>query len=613
MSLNATLNNAISGLAMAQRSLTTVSNNIANVSTPGYTKKTTTQHAIVAGGVGMGVTAGELKRSIDALLQREQRTTTADLARSTVVNDTYTRLQLSSLGSSSNNLSDLLSSFQAAVGTLANSPSNSAAKAGVVATGNAVAHAIGATADLIQTLRGDADKQIAAQVAEINDQLAQLQSINVQLGRGTPAAELLDTRDSLLDSLASKLDISISEQANGQVHVNTSNGTTLLDDKARIVTYKPASTVTSGTRFGAIAVYSPGQIDPGTGEPLPSAHGVELVSSGLRSGAASPGASIDSSIGSGSLAGLLEVRDSLLPKLNDEISTLSTTIVQSLNAAHNASTSVPLPSSLTGSRLDTSSFAGADKSGTFKLAVLDASGGVVASATLDLASYASMSDLVADLNGQLGGAGSATVGANGALFLTTASNANGLAYVEGDSRIDTTAADGSVSSQGLAQYLGLNDLFTAAAGEPTSFKIRDDIAANPGLLANATSGVGGSPEAWSTGGAGDATGIQALAAAFTKASAFAATGTVPATTASFMSYAGSIAANLATKTVSSQSALETKQDLNDALAAQQSTVSGVSIDEELSRLITYQQAYTAAARLIQVSSDLFDKLFSAAS
>ncbi|SNB61751.1 flagellar hook-associated protein 1 FlgK [Arboricoccus pini] len=613
MSLNATLNNAVSGLAMAQRSLTTVSNNIANVSTTGYTKKTTTQYAAVTGGIGMGVTAGELKRSIDALLQREQRTTTADLAKSTVVNDTYARLQLSALGSSSNNLTDLLSSFQTAVDALANSPTNSAARASLVATGNAVASAIGSTADLIQTLRGDADKQIGDQVAEINDQLTQLQGINLQLGRGVPAAELLDTRDSLLDSLSSKLDISISEQADGQVHVNTSNGTTLLDDKARVVAYTPASTVTTETTFGAIAVYAQGQIDSITGEPLASTRGVELVSSGLRANAASASDSIDSSIDSGSLAGLLEVRDSLLPKLNDELSTLSTSIVQSLNAAHNASTSVPLPASLTGSRQDTSSFAAASKSGTFKLAVLDASDGLVASATLILSSYASMTDLVADVNSQLGGAATAAIGADGALSLSTASSANGLAYVEGDSQITTTAADGSSSTQGLAQYLGLNDLFTSSASQPTRFKIRDDIAADPALLGNATTSVGGLPETWSTGGAGDASGIQALAAAFTTARSFAATGTVPAATTSFMTYAGNIAANLATKTSDAQSAVDTKQDLSDALAAQQSTVSGVSIDEELSRLITYQQAYTAAARLIQVSSDLFDKLFSAAS
>ena len=43
-----------------------------------------------------------------------------------------------------------------------------------------------------------------------------------------------------------------------------------------------------------------------------------------------------------------------------------------------------------------------------------------------------------------------------------------------------------------------------------------------------------------------------------------------------------------------------------SLANQQSSVSGVSIDEESANLIRYQQAYEAAAKVITTIASLFD-------
>ena len=37
-------------------------------------------------------------------------------------------------------------------------------------------------------------------------------------------------------------------------------------------------------------------------------------------------------------------------------------------------------------------------------------------------------------------------------------------------------------------------------------------------------------------------------------------------------------------------------------------MSGVNLDEELSRLVLYQQAYSVSARLVSITNDLFDDL-----
>jgi flagellar hook-associated protein 1 FlgK len=44
------------------------------------------------------------------------------------------------------------------------------------------------------------------------------------------------------------------------------------------------------------------------------------------------------------------------------------------------------------------------------------------------------------------------------------------------------------------------------------------------------------------------------------------------------------------------------------LGAQREVVSGVSIDEEMVRLIEHQQAYAAAARLVQVADEMLREL-----
>jgi len=52
----------------------------------------------------------------------------------------------------------------------------------------------------------------------------------------------------------------------------------------------------------------------------------------------------------------------------------------------------------------------------------------------------------------------------------------------------------------------------------------------------------------------------------------------------------------------------TQQTLLDSLTLKQGQVSGVNLDEELTQLIIYQQAYSAAARVITTSTTLFDIL-----
>ena len=57
-----------------------------------------------------------------------------------------------------------------------------------------------------------------------------------------------------------------------------------------------------------------------------------------------------------------------------------------------------------------------------------------------------------------------------------------------------------------------------------------------------------------------------------------------------------------------KSAAANDQALADDLTAHRAEVAGVNLDEELSRLVLYQQAYSVSARLISITGQLFDEL-----
>ena len=66
MSLEITLQNAISGLQTAKQSLQVISNNVANVNTEGYTRKIIEPTSRVISGIGFGVELANATRNVDA-------------------------------------------------------------------------------------------------------------------------------------------------------------------------------------------------------------------------------------------------------------------------------------------------------------------------------------------------------------------------------------------------------------------------------------------------------------------------------------------------------------------------------------------------------------------
>ena len=93
MSLNSILNIATSGLATAQTQLRVVSDNVANVNTPGYVRKIAEQSSLTTEGVGSGVAVTRIRLATDRFLQAASLNAGAEASRQGVRYELYDRIQ----------------------------------------------------------------------------------------------------------------------------------------------------------------------------------------------------------------------------------------------------------------------------------------------------------------------------------------------------------------------------------------------------------------------------------------------------------------------------------------------------------------------------------------
>ncbi|MFO1048643.1 MAG: flagellar basal body rod C-terminal domain-containing protein [Geminicoccaceae bacterium] len=621
MSLNAVLSNALSGLAVAQNALAVTSNNVANANTAGYSRQVAQQESVVLAGRGAGARSLPTTRAVDDLLTARARDQASRVGRSDALDTIHQQIQdriLGAPGDASQGLSARLTDLATAAEALAAGPEEAGLGAGLLGAGEGLARAISGAGSEVQAMRREVDGQIADTVTSANATLARLADINEALTHNGATPDLLDSRDRLLDDLAQQLDVSVNFGPRGVTTVYARGGAALLDGELRQLVYEPATEVGQTTSFGAIRIFDAEDIDAATGQPLAGTVGDLLVSAGVRAelpselqGDAIPDAAqqIVSPLRTGRLQGLLEARDRLLPDLADELGELADLTRFTLNAAHNSANPNPPATSLTGTRTDTDAFAGAVRSGTAYLAVIDRTSGAVATTiAIDVAGSADASALAASLSAGLGGYGSAAIDGAGRLVISAAGN-YALAVSEADSAITATDAQGHARAQGFSHFFGLNDLLVVGAGGPTELRVRTDLAADSRLVSRSVLDVDvGPPMTAQLGGKGDNRGAQALAAAFETATAAVPRGALPGGSFKLADYAAELVAVRAgaAERASADSALD--QDLLEDLDLRRSEVSGVNLDEELSRLVLFQQAYSVSARLLAITNQLFDDL-----
>ncbi|HEX8028936.1 MAG TPA: flagellar hook-associated protein FlgK [Vicinamibacterales bacterium] len=576
---------AFSGLSATQVQISVASANISNADTKGYTEKTANQSSSVTSGVGTGVTISGITSAVDKLLLKSLVGANSDLGAADTNNSYLTELQQlygsTSSGDSSTtgtSLANTIAAFESALSSLASTPSSASLQSNAVSALAAVTNQLQQTSSGIQKLRSNADQDIASSVTDINSDLQQISDLNKQIKQeaaaGQSTADLEDQRNSALQDLASQMNVSYFTTSSGDLQVYTGSGQALVDSTAHPLSYTAAPSVTASTTYTAGS-----------------------ATSGF-SGITVNGVDITSQISSGKVSALITLRDQTLPAAQSQLDELAQQLASSVNAVSNQGTSVPPPTSLTGTATvsNSTSFAG---TGTVRIAVADKSGNLVSYQDIDLSAYSTVGALAAKIN-TISGV-SASVDANGHLSISATGSGNGVAINQMTS---------SVGGEGFSQYFGLNDLITGTSA--SNIGVRSDILSGTAALPTATLDASstltvGNPVLSS----GSATVVNALSSALTGSTNFAMAGGLGATTGSFTDYAAAIVANVAGKASQASATYTSKQTAQSTYASSLSSQSGVNIDQESANLSALQNKYAAASQIITTINSMFSALMTA--
>ena len=218
-----------SGAVNAYRqALSTTSNNIANVNSPGYSKRALqiSESFPVQEGIfsfGSGAQAEAVARAYDEFIERSLRDATGDLSVNEPVIQ-YANRVIDLMATESGSLSNAIDNFFNAAQLLSSQPSSLTYRNEFLNSAEVVASRFNDISAQVDRVAEDAEAEFRAAVDELNALSAQLLVVNKQLNRKTSVDQqppgLLDQRDAILRDMASLTKIGVTESPSGQVSVN---------------------------------------------------------------------------------------------------------------------------------------------------------------------------------------------------------------------------------------------------------------------------------------------------------------------------------------------------------------------------------------------------------
>jgi flagellar hook-associated protein 1 len=312
-SLHGLIDTARSALLAHQLALNVTGHNVANVSTEGYTRQRLELGARSGSeqrltGIGAGVEPVALQRlrmeSFDRAYRRELGGLGAAEQRDQLLQGVE-----SLVGEPGNpGVGNALDSFFSAWADLGNEPAEESYRRAVLESGDRLAGRLNQLSGQLKAEREDMNLEVERIGRELNDKAARIAALSQRITdaeqTGEVASDLRDSRDLLVDDLSKMVELRSGEDAQGTFRVWV-GGRALVD----------------GTNaFGFTQKLGEG----GDGTVLASLHWSDTGS--------------ELKTPSGELAGLLDVRDRVLPARLAELDQLADTLVEQVNSLHGQGT-----------------------------------------------------------------------------------------------------------------------------------------------------------------------------------------------------------------------------------------------------------------------------------
>lgn len=206
------LNSATSGMTSAQTVLQTISHNVANANTDGYSKQRVTLETnnpfnkSGVGQLGTGVRVSGVIRVVDDAVVEQLRDENSTLAKFESKSDALQQLEAIFNEPSKTGLSNNLSEVFASWTYLGSNPEIATAKTMVVQNSETMTDTMNHMATQLEKLQGNTLKGIEQDVKDFNTKLEQLHSLNKQvsysISSGQTPNDLLDKQDALLSEMS---------------------------------------------------------------------------------------------------------------------------------------------------------------------------------------------------------------------------------------------------------------------------------------------------------------------------------------------------------------------------------------------------------------------------
>ena len=552
-----TLSSAKLGLLAQQLAIEVTGQNVANVETEGYSRQDVSFEAntprghIKYGGLhqlGTGVRIASIERAHDQFLFT-QIMDEGDLTGSTEVKkEIFEQLEVLFNEGSGRSLNDALSLFFSSIHDLATNARGLPERVNLISKAEHLASTFNQTGNQLFTIQRNIDATIETEVAEINTLTTQIGKLNESIHANEPTSQYKanDLRDNR-DRLVKEL----SKKIDIQLVQESDNqiSLTLKDGTALVLKDQvfDLSTSINANNESFNDVY----IDTG-----------------------STTKNITSTIKGGELRGYLDMRDTEVESILDKTNILSGSFIQEFNSIHREGFGIDGSSGLDFfTPLDVTVDHDADNTGTAVVSMTNASPTTVSVDEFEIAFTGSNEFTLNNLT---------TNASSGTFTFTTGSTFN--------------IKDGfAVAISG-----------TAASGDKVTFSVSEDAASLMSVSSTIT--ADGQKIAAGTTTNGDGGNALLMADLQNELVFNSVTWSSESGSFTFDEYYNAVVSTIGIESFSAQAILRQQEGVMLQLNSRRESISGVSIDEEMIKMIKFQQAYNASARMISMVDEMLDTL-----
>ena len=565
-------------LNTATKSLDTVSHNVSNVNTEGYSRQEvvqgtrTPEYVPSEGWYGTGVQVTNVVQMVDRLLSARITDKISDQEYYDSHLTQMERLETLANEAGETGIGQQLTEFFNAWQDVSNNPESSAVRSALRETANNLINRLETLSQDLLVVDRDMDTYLADATTEVNAICRRISELNSEILRtensGFTANDYRDERVRQLNELAEYMDIQWFEDGDGSVTVLTGNGKTLVQNDY------PSPSDADPLTYGPVAGYSKNQ--------LIWRDSTLVLSSEEVTG--------------GKMGAWLSMREEEIPDMQSFLDDLSSSLIFEVNALHSQGAGLNKFTSVTGtyeaSSTTASFLSGATAfsdevvSGSFDIWVYES--GTRRQYTVDVEPSDTLAGLMDKINLAMGSGG----------VPNTNPSVNPVAGITSDNTLTLTADSGlefafANDTSNILAALGINTFFDgeSAATIELNANITSDVnnIAAGRILEDGEHALGDNQNALDLADLKDADTMNGGSETFNE---------------SVVTWSS----ELGTKVSSDADNLNFAQTATDQLFDQRDSVSAVNLDEEMVKMIKFQRAYQMASKVISVADSLLTSL-----